>query len=100
MILNNTIFWRFLRSTEINYRAPLQARRWIKLLKPHPVYDFLIKPNLKLPISKLGFLFSSNRLGLRSPDNISANTVFIGTSFAMGFAVNNGENWYDYIPDW
>jgi hypothetical protein len=48
----------------------------------------------------LGFSFTSNRLGLRGPDNINAKNVFIGTSFTMGFAVNNGENWYDNIPDW
>jgi hypothetical protein len=100
MILKNTISWRFLRNTEINFRAPLQSRRWIKLLKPHPAYDFLIKQNLKLPKRLLGFSFSSNRHGLRGPDNVHANTVFIGTSFTMGFAVNDGENWYDNISDW
>ena len=100
MILINSILWPLIRNTGLNYRAPMQSRRWIKLLKPHPDYGFLIKPNLMIKKRSLGFSFSSNKLGLRGPDNTNADNVFVGTSFTMGFAVDNGENWYDNIPDW
>lgn len=43
----------------------------------------------------MGFSFNSNSLGLRGPEKENANAVVMGTSFAMGFGVNNGSNWWD-----
>jgi hypothetical protein len=45
----------------------------------------------------MGFSFNSNNLGLRGPMNISAPNVIMGTSFAMGFGVDIGCDWYNHL---
>jgi hypothetical protein len=83
----------FFRS--FNMTAPLQARKWLALLEEHPHFGFRLKPNLELPGNYMGFSYASNGLGLRGPCRTDGQGVILGTSFAMGFAVNNGDNWYD-----
>ena len=58
-------------------------------------FGLRIRPNLDLDRSHLGFTFSSNHLGLRGPCATAGPGVIFGTSYAMGFAVDNGSNWYD-----
>ena len=75
--------------------APLQVRKWIKLLENDSKTGFRIKKNLSLSKDYLGFTFCSNNLGLRGPADTNGKGVIFGTSFAMGFSVDNGANWYD-----
>ena len=82
---------------KLDFSHPLQARKWLKLLEPHKRFGFLIKRDKVLPQSLLGFSFSSNRLGLRGPCNQKAGIVCMGTSYAMGFSVNNGNNWWELM---
>ncbi|MBL9175245.1 MAG: hypothetical protein JNL10_17025 [Verrucomicrobiales bacterium] len=81
--------------TSVNLLDPLQGRRWLQLLTPDPDCGFRLKPNLNLPARFLGFSLNSNRFGLRGPCDDRGQGVVFGTSFAMGIAVNNGENWWD-----
>lgn len=78
-----------------NFSNPLHGRKWLRLLYNDPVSGFRIQPNLDLPTRALGFSFRSNALGLRGPAEVNAPNVVLGTSFAMGFAVDNGLNWYE-----
>jgi len=80
---------------ELNMSFPMQGRKWLRLLEEHPDFGLRIKPNLNLNAAHLGFQFSSNQLGLRGPVNRHGRGVILGTSFAMGFAVDDGRNWYD-----
>lgn len=82
-----------------NFSNPMYGRKWLRLLREDPVSGIRILPNLDLPSRNLGFSFRSNSLGLRGPSNVSAPNVVIGTSFAMGFAVDNGLNWYEKCLD-
>jgi len=79
----------------LNMAFPMQGRKWLRLLEEHPDFGLRIKPSLKLGEAYLGFQFSSNALGLRGPANCHGKGVILGTSFAMGFAVDDGQNWYD-----
>ena len=79
----------------INLQDPLQGRRWLQLLVPDPGCGFRLQPQLDVPQSTLGFSLRSNRFGLRGPDDDQGDNVILGTSFAMGIAVNNGENWWE-----
>ena len=81
----------------IDFSNPLQNRKWLNLLVDDPLSGIRIKPNLDLNVREMGFSFKSNRLGLRGPAETSADTVVFGTSYAMGFGVNVGKNWYDYL---
>lgn len=54
-----------------------------------------MRENLDVPKSRLGFSCRTNRHGLRGPACESADNVILGTSFALGLAVDNGENWYE-----
>ncbi len=85
-----------------DYFLPMVNRRWLQLLDHDPISGFRIRPSLSLPADELGFSFNSNSLGLRGPELVSADKVLFGTSYAMGFAVNNGENWWDLTlnDDW
>lgn len=83
----------------LDFFLPLQNRKWLKLLEPDAISGYRIRPNISLPASELGFSFSSNRLGLRGPDNVAADNLLIGTSFAMGFAVHTGQNWWESALD-
>lgn len=82
-------------SISISSLDPLQARKWILLLKRDFISGIRIKPNLSLKKKYLGFSFSSNSLGLRGPISQNGKGVILGTSFAMGLTVDNGYNWYD-----
>jgi hypothetical protein len=75
---------------------PLQVRRWILQLEDDPISGIRIKKNLRLQKKILGYSFYSNSLGLRGPENVSADNVILGTSVAMGMCVDNGCNWYEY----
>lgn len=79
----------------VNLLDPLQGRRWLNLLIPDPECGFRLKPNLDIPANSLGFSLKSNRFGLRGPDDDQGENLILGTSFAMGIAVNNGENWWE-----
>lgn len=76
----------------------MQARRWLMLLRHDEVSSIRIVPDISLPMSVLGFTFSSNHNGLRGPSDEYAETIILGTSFAMGFGVDDGCNWYDAFP--
>lgn len=78
-----------------NFAFPLQARKWLSQLENDQVSGIRIKKNLSLEPDVMGFSFASNALGLRGPCDASSPTVFFGTSYAMGFSVDNGQNWYD-----
>lgn len=74
---------------------PLQGRRWLRLLVGDSECGFRMRPNLDVPRSQLGFSCRSNALGLRGPADENAEGVVFGTSYAMGIAVDNGENWHE-----
>jgi hypothetical protein len=79
----------------IDISHPLQARHYLMLLRDDQTTGIRVRENLSIPKGRLGFSFSSNRLGLRGPHDITAQNVVLGTSFAMGLAVDDGSNWYD-----
>jgi hypothetical protein len=85
------------RRQAVNFANPFNGRRWLNLLEPHDRYGLLFKKNLRYPRDILGFSFSSNEHGLRGPGNVRAPGVILGTSFAMGLSVDNGDNWYDRL---
>lgn len=87
------------RTKFINFSNPLNGRMWLAQLVPHDRYGLLFKPNLDLPPNILGFTFRTNAHGLRGPADLSAPGVVLGTSFAMGLSVDNGNNWYDLLLD-
>lgn len=80
---------------KINLQNPLQARRWLNLLQADSRCGFRLRPNLDVKADKLGFSLRSNQLGLRGPCDMRAGKIVFGTSYAMGIAVNNGENWHE-----
>lgn len=65
-------------------------------LQQDSISGIRIKPGICLNRRTLGFTFNSNALGLRGPAACNGKGVIFGTSFAMGFAVGVGYNWYDY----
>jgi len=77
-----------------DFFLPLLNRKWLLLLEPDAISGYRIRPNIQLAAEELGFSFNSNSLGLRGPDNVNADNVLLGTSFAMGFAVNEGQDWW------
>jgi hypothetical protein len=79
----------------LDFFLPTQTRKWLALLEPDSRCGFRIRTNLDLPAGELGFSFRSNALGLRGPAAVGGGGVCLGTSFAMGFTVDNGENWYE-----
>ncbi|KAF0109292.1 MAG: hypothetical protein FD146_336 [Anaerolineaceae bacterium] len=83
----------------LNFSDPFQGRRWLKYLRPDPRSGLRLLPNIDDDGRQLGFSLRSNALGLRGPENPRAAGVISGTSFAMGFAVDNGRNWYDLAFD-
>lgn len=85
------------RQRRVNFSHPLNGRRWLSLLTPDPRHGIRFRPNLSLDRQELGFSFSSNELGLRGPASPEAAQVLLGTSFAMGLSVNEGDNWYERI---
>jgi hypothetical protein len=85
----------------INLQEPRQARRWLQLLEEDADSGYRLRPDLDVDAAKLGFSLRSNALGLRGPCDPYADNVILGTSYAMGIAVNNGENWYERcLPDY
>lgn len=87
----------------LNLQSPFQGRRWLKLIREDPDCGWRLLPNLRLSADYLGFSFNSNKLGLRGPADEAASNVVFGTSYAMGMAVSNGENWHELcLPqrDW
>jgi hypothetical protein len=78
-----------------NYSLPWQARKWLLLLEDCPILGFRVRPSLDLPESSLGFSFRSNSLGLRGPEARDGEGVALGSSFALGYAVDNGDNWFE-----
>lgn len=84
----------------INLQDPFQGRQWLRLLEPDPGCGFRLRPQLDVPSRDLGFSLRSNRFGLRGPEDEAGGGVLLGTSFAMGIAVNNGENWWELgVPE-
>lgn len=79
----------------LNMASPLQTRKWLSVLETTDETGILIGRNLDLQSDVLGFRFTSNRHGLRGPCDTNASTVVFGTSYAMGFSVDDGDNWYD-----
>lgn len=78
-----------------NYSNPFVLAKWIRQLQYVEDWGFLLKKNLKLDRGVLGFTFNSNKYGLRGPHNQNSNVVILGTSYAMGFGVDIGSNWYE-----
>ena len=85
------------RLRRVNFTNPLNGRRWLQLLAPDPRHGIRFQPDLDLAKPELGFSFRSNRLGLRGPMATDAPHVLLGTSFAMGLSVDNGDNWYEQL---
>jgi hypothetical protein len=85
------------RHRRVCFINPINGRRWLSLLEPHQRYGLLFKRNLHYPEDALGFSFSSNEHGLRGPANPTAPGVILGTSFAMGLSVDDGDNWYELL---
>tara|TARA_B100000989_G_C19483544_1_gene446322 strand:- start:103 stop:996 length:894 start_codon:yes stop_codon:yes gene_type:complete len=79
---------------KVNLSHPKYATRWLKTLSPHPEYGLLFKRSKFYPQNYLGFSFKTNHHGLRSNGSPASNNVIVGTSFAAGVGVNEGENWY------
>jgi len=79
----------------LDLTCPLQGRRWLKLFRDDAVSGIRMRENLDVPKSRLGFSCRTNQHGLRGPACETANSVIFGTSFALGLAVDNGENWYE-----
>ena len=79
----------------INLQHPLQARRWLRLLQEDKDSGIRLRPNITASSADLGFSYKANPLGLHGPANEDADQVILGTSFALGIAVNEGENWFD-----
>ena len=71
---------------------PLQARLWLECLVNDNISGIRIKKNIH---KQIGFNFKSNWLGLHGPDITDSGNVIAGTSYAMGFAVDEGKNWFD-----
>jgi hypothetical protein len=83
---------------EIDFNNPFQGRKWLKLINCEDNYKLSFKPNLLINKKQLGFSFKTNKLGFRGSDlNSKEDNLILGTSFAMGMSVNNGENWYEYF---
>lgn len=85
------------RQRRVNFSNPLNGRRWLNLLASDPRHGIRFDPDLALDCRELGFSFRSNARGLRGPSNASAPNVLLGTSFAMGLSVDNGDNWYERL---
>lgn len=81
----------------LDFSIPVQAYKWLSCLQPHQQFGCLIKPSLHLKKNYLGFSFNSNQYGLRGPFNSNPDMLIIGTSYAMGFSVDIGKNWYDLL---
>jgi hypothetical protein len=79
----------------LNLQSPWQGRRWLKLINEDPECGWRLKPDLELAPDYLGFSINSNRFGLRGPADQDATDVVFGTSYAMGIAVCNGQNWHE-----
>jgi hypothetical protein len=80
---------------EINFTNPLNGRKWLQLLKPHKEFGITFRKNLNIKKSVLGFSFKTNKFGLRGLANEYADTVILGTSYAMGLSVDNSKNWFE-----
>lgn len=81
----------------VNFTFPLQNRKWLQLFIDDSISGIRFQPNICLDKSVLGFSFASNELGLRGPHNLNGDIVILGNSFAMGYLVDEGRNWYDNI---
>jgi hypothetical protein len=85
------------RRCRVNFTNPLNGRRWLRLLVPDSRHGIRFHRDLVLDRRELGFSFRSNSLGLRGPSAPNASQVVLGTSFAMGLSVDNGDNWYERL---
>lgn len=94
------MFWPD-RQRRVNFTNPFNGRRWLQLLAPDPRHGIRFRPGLDYDRRELGFSFRSNHLGLRGPSATDGPNVLLGTSFAMGLSVDNGDNWYERLlaPD-
>jgi hypothetical protein len=81
----------------LDFNNPFQGRKWLNLLECEDIYKLKFKPNLDYEKHKLGFTFTSNKFGFRGTENFLSDDLILGTSFAMGMSVNNGENWYENL---
>lgn len=88
------------RSEAISFANPLSARAWLSLLNADKYLGLSLKKNIKeTNRNKLGFTFSSNEIGYHGKYNPNADNVILGTSYAMGFGVDEGCNWYELSED-
>lgn len=91
------------RTKVVNFSNSFNGRAWLEQLKGDRRYGLLFRPNVRLPRNQLGFSFSTNEFGLRGPASPQAGGVILGTSFAMGLSVDDGDNWWDLVlnpVDW
>lgn len=91
------MFWPAKR--RVNFTNPVNGRLWLRLLQADPRHGLRFRPEIAVGKRVLGFSFRSNRFGLRGPASPEAPNVLLGTSFAMGLSVDEGENWYDRLLD-
>ena len=81
--------------SRVNVGFPLVSRRWLSLLEDHDRHGFKFIPRIDIKSRKpLGFTFKSNRHGFHGGDDLTRETVILGTSFAMGMSVDEGCNWH------
>lgn len=83
----------------VNFSNPFSARQWLKLLRTEPDLGLRFEPDLSTLPAQLGFTFQTNPLGLHGPCFEESPGVVLGTSFAMGLSVDEGNNWYELLLD-
>lgn len=83
------------KENRINFSNPINGRQWLKLLQPDVDLGMTFIPDINITEKKqLGFSFKTNRYGFHGEECADSKNVILGTSFGMGFGVDEGKNWY------
>lgn len=81
--------------SKVSFYNPLKGRQWLKILEPSLELGLNLVPNLDINNrDTLGFSFKTNKIGFHGTCCTKADNVILGTSFAMGFGVDEGCNWF------
>ena len=79
----------------VELTRPPYNSRWLSLLENCEAGGMRFKDQTFYEPAFLGFSHRANKLGLKGPDNVAADSVICGTSFALGVGVDQGSNWYE-----
>lgn len=83
------------QQSKINFSNPFKGRRWLKILKTDKDLGLLLNSSCNLNSrSDLGFTFQVNKYGFHGGGHPNSDNVILGTSFGMGFGVDEGMNWF------